>query len=47
MSIEADAPATSKQIDDLITKFRQSQAEMQEKITQLQQDVAVGQDNAT
>ena len=43
---EPDAPATAKQIDDLLVELRQSRADLQQKIDQLQQDVASGQDDA-
>ena len=46
MSIEPDAPATAKQVDDLLVEFHQSRADLQHKIDQLQQDVTSGQDDA-
>ena len=46
MSTEPDAPSTAKQIDDLLVELRQSWADLQQKIDQLQQDVASGQDDA-
>ena len=39
MSIKPDAPATVKQVNDLLVELRQSWTDLQHNINQLQQDV--------